>query len=91
MIGISNPKDILFFTAFFPLFLDVTQNINTSFVLLTVVWVILDYLILSTFCFFSGKLLRNKYIYQIEMLSGIILLCIAAAGLYYAATGLFTQ
>lgn len=47
LVGISNPKDILFFSAFFPQFIQVTNHFNDSLILLTASWIVLDFLTLS--------------------------------------------
>ena len=47
MVGLSNPKDIIFFSSFFPQFIHVHDNINISLLILIVTWIILDFLTLS--------------------------------------------
>lgn len=42
MVGISNPKDLLFFAALFPNFIDTTQPHAVQFATLAVTWAILD-------------------------------------------------
>ena len=44
LVGISNPKDIIFFSSFFPQFIHIHADINTSLVILVVTWIILDFL-----------------------------------------------
>lgn len=76
LIGISNPKDVIFFVAFFPLFLEVSSNLYTSMLILTLVWIVLDYGILAGYCFVFSKVNNNKVANTISKLSGIILLLI---------------
>ncbi len=42
MVGISNPKDLLFFAALFPNFIDVSQPQSSQFLILGITWFILD-------------------------------------------------
>lgn len=76
-IGLSNPKDILFFMAFFPLFLGVYPQINQSMLILTVIWVLMDYAILTTYSFIFSKVSNNQVANGINQLSGGILLLVA--------------
>lgn len=43
LVGISNPKDIIFFAAFFPQFIGITPNLDSSLVILTISWIVLDF------------------------------------------------
>ena len=76
LIGISNPKDIIFFIAFFPLFLEVSSNIYSSMLILTLVWILLDYSLLSIYCFIFSKVSSNRVANIIGRVSGTILLLI---------------
>lgn len=83
LIGISNPKDILFFIAFFPMFLSVyPNNIGISMFILVIIWIILDYSILSTYSFVFSKISNNKIVNIINKLSGMILLLVALYAIY---------
>lgn len=88
-VGISNPKDVLFFMAFFPLFFDISKNTSLSMIILTLTWIILDYGILSLYSVIFAKIKKPKFIAWVGRLSGIILLCIALFGLYKTASILF--
>lgn len=77
LIGISNPKDVLFFIAFFPLFLEVTKHIYSSMLILTLVWIFLDYSILSIYSLIFSKISNNSMANIISKTSGFILLIIA--------------
>ncbi|WP_078256441.1 LysE family translocator [Moraxella canis] len=56
LVGISNPKDVLFFMAFFPLFFGISENISLAMMILTLTWVILDYGILSLYGVIFAKI-----------------------------------
>lgn len=83
LIGISNPKDILFFIAFFPMFLKIyPNNIEVSMLILVVIWIILDYSILSIYSFIFSKINNNKTVNVISKTSGLILLVLAFYAIY---------
>ncbi|OBX84667.1 LysE family translocator [Faucicola atlantae] len=90
LIGISNPKDILFFIAFFPMFLSVyPSNLNMSMFILVMIWIILDYSILSTYSFIFSKINNNKTVNIINKSSGIILLVVALYAIYNMVNTLY--
>ncbi|MEB3767008.1 LysE family translocator [Acinetobacter sp. MD2] len=81
LVGISNPKDIIFFSAFFPQFVSITPNINMSLSILTFTWIVLDFLTLSLVYMFFRKL-SNSHLYpKILGLCGGLLLLIATYGI----------
>ena len=80
-MGISNPKDIIFFAAFFPQFVGITSNLNLSLSILTLSWIILDFLTLSL-VYLSFKRLSGSKIYsKILGCCGLILVLIAIYGI----------
>ena len=85
LIGISNPKDILFFMAFFPAFFNITSEKTTSMVLLLVIWIVLDYALLFLLSFFFTKVSKESTANKINKCSGSILLFIACYALYSSA------
>ncbi|ENU28288.1 LysE family translocator [Acinetobacter modestus] len=81
LVGISNPKDIIFFSAFFPQFIHLSPNINFSLSLLTVTWIILDFLTLSLVYLFFSRLSQSRIYPKILGLCGALLVLIALYGL----------
>ncbi|WP_151715556.1 LysE family translocator [Acinetobacter sp. TUM15071] len=81
LVGISNPKDIIFFSAFFPQFINISPNINFSLSLLTVTWIILDFLTLSLVYLFFRSLSQSSIYPKILGLCGVLLVLIALYGL----------
>lgn len=81
LIGISNPKDIIFFSSFFPQFINVHTDINTSLIILVCTWIILDFVTLSlVYLLFNA--LSQKSIYKIIlMICGVLLVSISIYGL----------
>lgn len=82
LVGISNPKDVLFFMAFFPLFFGISENISLAMMILTLTWVILDYGILSLYGVIFAKIKNQAFIAWVGRVSGLILLCVAVFGVY---------
>lgn len=81
LVGISNPKDIIFFSAFFPQFISISPHINFSLSLLTVTWIILDFLTLSLVYLFFRRLSQSSVYPKILGLCGVLLVLIALYGL----------
>ncbi|MNJ32548.1 leucine export protein LeuE [compost metagenome] len=79
----SNPKDILFFVAFFPQLMQITAHASHSLLLLSLVWVIIDFAILGLYILLTGKLATPRRQRLISLTSGALLLVIAATGLLY--------
>ncbi|WDY56146.1 LysE family translocator [Pseudomonas sp. PSKL.D1] len=83
MVGISNPKDIIFFIAFFPQFIQITESFGKSMVVLSLLWVLIDFAVLSLYIFAIGKIASQRSNRLISLASGIALLLIAVGGLAY--------
>ena len=83
MVGISNPKDIIFFIAFFPQFIQITESFGKSMVVLSLRWVALDFAVRSLYIFAIGKIASQRSNRMISLASGVALLLIAAGGLLY--------
>lgn len=80
-VGISNPKDIIFFSSFFPQFINIHDNINISLSLLVILWIILDFLTLSVVYITFNALSKHSIYPKILGACGILLLIIALYGL----------
>ena len=83
MVGISNPKDIIFFIAFFPQFIQITESFGKSMVVLSLLWVAIGFAVLSLYIFAIGKIASQRSNRMISLASGVALLLIAAGGLLY--------
>ncbi|MGP2772569.1 LysE family translocator [Serratia marcescens] len=89
LVGIANPKDIVFFVAFFPQFIAVTPSIGASLTLLTALWVLADFAILLVYItLLSGMALQHAR-RAISVLSASLLLGVAVIGAGYALWALF--
>ena len=82
LVGISNPKDIIFFSAFFPQFIGIHPNMNSSLTLLVMTWIALDFLTLSVVYLSFRKLAQTRYYLGILCVCGLILLMIAVYGIW---------
>ncbi|AKX47342.1 hypothetical protein AKN94_08210 [Thiopseudomonas alkaliphila] len=83
LMGISNPKDIVFFVAFFPQFIGITASFKLSLSVLTLCWIAVDFLILFSYI----TLVRNDFFQRqkrkISLLSlGFLLLIALIGGVY---------
>ena len=82
-LGISNPKDIIFFVAFFPKFIMVTPDFRLSLGVLTLVWMIADFTILLSYALLMRGGVFQRHQRTISLLSSAFLLCIAVLGIVY--------
>lgn len=83
LIGISNPKDILFFVALFPQFIPVTDSLSVSLSLLTLLWLAVDLGILALYIGLMRHTLARRYRVQVTRLSAWMLILLAATGATY--------
>lgn len=77
IVGISNPKDVLFFIAFFPLFLNMTADKWLSMLLLVAIWTVMDYGILMIYALLFSKIKNPKITNLINKMSGLVLAAVA--------------
>ncbi|WP_298495614.1 LysE family translocator [Helicobacter sp. UBA3407] len=82
-IAIGNPKDILFFVAFFPQFIHITDSILVSLNILVAVWILLDFCILMSYALLMQKAILLRYKNLIGIISDIILMLVGVFGAYY--------
>lgn len=81
--GLANPKDILFFIAFFPQFISVTASFSASILLLALIWIVIDFAVLSFYILAIKRWVKTHHQRAISLLSSWILLMIAcASGVY---------
>ena len=57
MVGIGNPKDLLFFSALFPQFMNPAQPIVGQLAILAISWIVLDGTVMFAYALFGSKLL----------------------------------
>jgi threonine/homoserine/homoserine lactone efflux protein len=56
IVGIGNPKDLLFFGALFPQFIDTTSSIASQFLILALTWSIVDSLFMFSYVLAGKKI-----------------------------------
>ncbi|MCW9562484.1 LysE family translocator [Klebsiella oxytoca] len=81
--ALSNPKDILFFAAFFPQFIPVTDSFGFSLGLLTAVWAMIDLGVLTLYILAVRRWLTARYARRLTTVSAFFLLILALYGLGY--------
>lgn len=87
LVAISNPKDIIFFAAFFPQFIQVSSDIDLSLMILTITWIILDFSTLTVVYFAFNRLSKSRWYHKLLGACGAILLLVAFYGIYMTIFG----
>lgn len=88
LLSLSNPKDILFFIAFFPQFLGITHSIYLSLTILTLSWIALDFSLLFIISYISQKIQLERFETLITKLSDIVLIMVGISGIVYGVMSL---
>jgi threonine/homoserine/homoserine lactone efflux protein len=83
LVGLCNPKDILFFVAFFAQFLQVTDTFETSLALLTGLWVLIDLSVLGLYIALARHLASARHVRFVSLISGGALVLVALLGLFH--------
>lgn len=78
LVGISNPKDIIFFLIFLPQFIDKNIGFLKSSIILILIWLFLDVLIMLTYGLLALNIrkLSQRKIHLVSKISGSILISI---------------
>ena len=88
LLSLSNPKDILFFIAFFPQFLGITHSLYLSLTTLTLSWIALDFSLLLLISYISQKIQLKRFETLIAPLSDIVLIMVGIFGIVYGVMSL---
>ena len=86
-VGIANPKDVLFFVAFFPQFIGITSNSRASLAILAALWIAVDFTILSGYILACRHPMIQSRQRWITASSAGFLLVLAIAGLAGTVSG----
>lgn len=81
--ALSNPKDILFFVAFFPQFMQITSDVGLSLGLLSIIWVVIDLGVLSFYILAIRRWLAPEYTHGLTTISAWFLLLLGLYGVGY--------
>lgn len=88
LVGVSNPKDILFFAALFPQFIAVTPHLSTSLLLLSLLWIAFDFCVMACYILAVRRWVNGVQQHQLAMVSQYLLL-MALVGAWYNLRELF--
>lgn len=88
LLSLSNPKDILFFIAFFPQFLGITHSLYLSLRILTLSWIALDFSLLFIISYISQKIQLERFETLITKISDIVLIMVGIFGIVYGVMSL---
>jgi len=83
LVGLCNPKDILFFVAFFAQFLQVTDTFETSLAVLTGLWVLIDLSVLGLYIALAQHLASAHHARFVSLIAGGALVSVALLGLFH--------
>ncbi|WP_230624968.1 MULTISPECIES: LysE family transporter [Burkholderia] len=81
VVGIANPKDLLFFVAFFPRFVGITPDSRVSLAILAALWIAVDFTILTGYMAAINHPAIHRKRRWIVTSSALALLAIALVGL----------
>ncbi len=87
LLGVANPKDIIFFVAFFPQFISVTSHFKLSLTLLALIWIVVDFMILLGYVLLMRGGFFQRHKRKIALMSSAFLLLIALIGMAYTLIG----
>lgn len=87
-LSLSNPKDILFFIAFFPQFMGITDSMALSIILLAFLWILLDFGLLLALSYFAQKAKLKRFQRLITLFSDLVLCGIGIMGIIYGISHL---
>lgn len=87
-LSLSNPKDILFFIAFFPQFMGVADSMLASIALLVGLWIVLDFSLLLTLGTLAQRIGNPRHKKTISIISDVVLMMIGICGAVYGAMAL---
>ncbi|OSI14920.1 LysE family translocator [Neisseria dumasiana] len=83
LIGISNPKDIIFFVAFFPQFMKIMPTTEKSLTVLILTWIMCDFLILCAYIFIARHKLTVKRMRVVSFVSAAVIFAVGIGGVIY--------
>lgn len=84
LVGIANPKDIVFFIAFFPQFIPVTASFSRSVTWLGLIWLAIDLAMLGGYIYLAGRPFSQRHGRKIALAANVVLLLIGLMGAVYA-------
>ena len=90
-VGLSNPKDILFFLAFLPSFIITDQPFVDQSIIFLAIWLVIDMLIMVAYAGVAKKLLEYQRCQKVLFyLPGIFMGLVGGISVYLGAVNLFS-
>ncbi|MDA7746659.1 LysE family translocator [Psychromonas sp.] len=90
-VGLSNPKDILFFLAFLPSFIVAERSFVTQSAIFLTIWLVIDVLIMVSYAGVAKKLLTYpKWRTALYYLPGFFMMLVGAISVYLGAVSLIS-
>ncbi len=86
LVAVTNPKGYLFFAAFLPQFVDMTQNLFTQYATLAAIFVLIDLAVMAIYAAVgvnAMRFLREKGAMWLERSCGIAMLALAGGLAFY--------
>lgn len=82
LLGVSNPKDVIFFVALFPQFIHITSSMELSLAILTLGWILCDVGILLAYIFIINKTMRHR-MHIVTKLGAYMIFIVACLAVFY--------
>lgn len=82
LLGVANPKDVIFFVALFPQFIHITSSMELSLAILTLGWIICDFGILLAYILIINKTMRHR-MHIITKLAAYMIFIVACLAVFY--------
>ncbi len=82
LLGVANPKDIIFFVALFPQFIHITSSMEFSLAILTLGWIVCDFGILLAYILIINKTMRHR-MHIITKLAAYMIFIVACLAVFY--------
>lgn len=82
LLGVANPKDIIFFVALFPQFIHITSSMELSLAILTLGWIVCDFGILLAYILIINKTMRHR-MHIITKLAAYMIFIVACLAVFY--------
>lgn len=80
-VGVSNPKDIIFFASLFPQFLNVSTSHIYSVVILGLLWAIFDWVVQLSYAVIVTKIISKRFENTFILVASFFILIIAIIGI----------
>lgn len=80
-VGVSNPKDAIFFASFFPQFMNISSSATVSVIILGFIWVLFDWILLLLYAIIAKKVISSLFENIFIFVASLFIFGIAIFGL----------